>query len=104
MAGQLQPGNSIETIEESARKQLGEFYATASNYGLGNGIGLDQREAPFFRGDEARQAGSLSIDKTELNEGMTLALRVAFETEGRLILFGESYEVTPAGPNSLIKP
>jgi Xaa-Pro aminopeptidase len=104
MAGQLQPGNSIETIEESARKQLGEFYATASNYGLGNGIGLDQREAPFFSDDEARQAGSLAISETELNGGMTLALRVAFETEGRLILFGDSYEVTPAGPNSLIKP
>jgi Xaa-Pro aminopeptidase len=104
MAGQLQPGNSAETIEESARKQLGEFYATASNYGLGNGIGLDQREAPFFSEEDARQAGSLAIGESELSEGMTLALRVAFETEGRLILFGDSYEVTPAGPNSLIKP
>jgi Xaa-Pro aminopeptidase len=104
MAGQLQPGNSIETIEESARKQLGEFYATASNYGLGNGIGLDQREAPFFSEEDARQAGSIAMGESELSEGMTLALRVAFETEGRLILFGESYEVTPAGPNSLIKP
>ena len=28
---------------------------------------------------------------TLLNENMTLALRVAFETEGKLILFGDSY-------------
>jgi Xaa-Pro aminopeptidase len=104
MAAQLKPGSSVNAIEETARRQLGEFYATASNYGLGNGIGLNQWEAPFLSEDEARQAGSPAGGATELNEGMALALRIAFETEGRLILFGDSYEVTPFGPNSLVKP
>jgi Xaa-Pro aminopeptidase len=102
MATQLKPGNSVKAIEETARKQLGEFYAAASNYGLGNGIGLNQWEAPFLSEDEARQVGSPAVGATELNDNMTLALRVAFETEGKLILFGDSYEVTPDGPKSLI--
>jgi Xaa-Pro aminopeptidase len=102
MATQLKPGNSVKAIEETAGKQLGEFYATASNYGLGNGIGLNPWEAPFLSEDEARQVGSPAVGATELNDNMTLALRVAFETEGKLILFGDSYEVTPDGPKSLI--
>ncbi|HEY6364557.1 MAG TPA: M24 family metallopeptidase [Candidatus Binatia bacterium] len=102
MAAQLKPGNSIKAIEETARKQLGEFYAAASNYGLGNGIGLNQWEAPFLNEDEARQVGSPAVGATELDDNMTLALRVAFETEGKLILFGDSFEVTPDGPKSLI--
>jgi Xaa-Pro aminopeptidase len=101
MAAQLKPGNSVKAIEETARKQLGEFYATASNYGLGNGIGLNQWEAPFLNEDEARQVGSPAVGATELDDNMTLALRVAFETEGNLILFGDSYEVTSDGPKSL---
>ena len=55
MAIQLKPGNSVEVIDETA-EQVGEFYATAANYGLGNGIGLNQWEAPFFSEDEARQS------------------------------------------------
>jgi Xaa-Pro aminopeptidase len=102
MAAQLKPGNSVKAIEETARKQLGEFYAAASNYGLGNGIGLNQWEAPFLNEDEARQVGSSAVGATELNNNMTLALRVAFETERKLILFGDSYEVTPDGPKSLV--
>jgi Xaa-Pro aminopeptidase len=101
MAMQLKRGNSVKVIDETARKQLGEFYATAAKYGLGNGIGLNQWEAPFLSEDEARQVGSPSAAATLLNENMTLALRVAFETEGKLILFGDSYEVTPGGPKSL---
>jgi Xaa-Pro aminopeptidase len=102
MATQLKPGNSVKAVEETARKQLGQFYATASSYGFGNGIGLDQREAPFFSDDEARRSGSASVGAAQLNDNMTLALRVAFETEGKFILFGDSYEVTPDGPKSLI--
>ena len=101
MAVQLKRGNAIQAIDETARKQLGEFYATAANYGLGNGIGLNQWEAPFFSEDEARQVGSSSVGATLVNENMTLALRVAFETEGKLIFYGDSYEVTPDGPKSL---
>jgi Xaa-Pro aminopeptidase len=101
MAQQLKPNGAVVAIDETARKALGEFYSTASVYGLGNGIGLNQWEAPFFSEDEARQVGSSSVGSTLLNENMTLALRIAFETEGKLILFGDSYEVTPNGPKSL---
>ena len=102
MAAQLKPGNAVAAIDESARKQLGEFYATASLYGLGNGIGLNQWEAPFLSDDEARQAGSASADATALNENMALALRVTFETEGKLVLFGDSFEIMASGAVSLV--
>jgi Xaa-Pro aminopeptidase len=101
MAMQLKRGNAVEAIDETARRQLGEFYASAASYGLANGIGLNQWEAPFLSEAEARQVGSSSAGATPLNENMTLALRVAFETEGKLILFGDSYEVTSDGPKSL---
>jgi Xaa-Pro aminopeptidase len=100
MAAQLKPGSPVKAIDETARKQLGEFYAAAANYGLGNGIGLDQREAPFFIDDEPR---SSSVAATELNDNMTMALRVAFETDGKLLLFGDSYEVATGGGKSLTK-
>ena len=102
MAVQLKPSNSVKAIDEAAREQLGEFYATAAIYGLGNGIGLNQWEAPFLTEDKARQVGSLSAGASVLNENMTMALRVAFETEGKLVLFGDSYEVTADGAKSLI--
>jgi Xaa-Pro dipeptidase len=101
MAAQLKPGSAVATIDETARKQLGEFYATASVYGLGNGIGLDQWEAPFLSDDEARQMGA-EIKVSQLQQNMTLVLRVVFETEGKLIMFGDSYEVTANGSNSLL--
>lgn len=103
MAAQLQPGNAVAAIDESARKQLGEFYATAALYGVGNGIGLNQWEAPFLSDDEARQAGSPSADATALNENMALALRVTFETEGKLVLFGDSFEILANGARSLLR-
>ena len=102
MAAQLKPGDAVTAIDEVARKQLGEFYATASMYGLGNGIGLNQWEAPFLSEDDARQVGSPSVGAAVLNENMTLALRVTFESEGRLILFGDSFQVTANGPVSLL--
>ena len=101
MAMQLKPANSVKAIDQAARGRLGEFYATAAIYGLGNGIGLNQWEAPFLSEDEARQVGALSTGASVLNENMTMALRVAFETEGKLILFGDSYEVTSDGAKSL---
>ena len=102
MAAQLKAGNAVAAIDECARKHLGEFYATAALYGLGNGIGLNQWEPPFLSEDEAKEVGSLSADAGRLTENMALALRVTFETEGKLILFGDSFEVTAGGPMSLI--
>jgi hypothetical protein len=101
MARQLKRGNAVKAIDETARGELGEFYAKAAGYGLGNGIGLNQWEEPFLTEDEARQAGSSTAGADSLNENMTLALRIAFESEGKLILFGDSYEVTSDAPKSL---
>jgi len=102
MATQLRPGNEVAAIDETARKQLGEFYATASVYGFGNGIGLDQWEAPFLSEGEARQMGQETHTSGSLREGMILTLRVVFEIEGKLIVFGDTYRVTPEGPKSLL--
>jgi hypothetical protein len=33
---------------------------------------------------------------------MTLALRVTFETEGKVIIYGDSFEVTTSGAKSLL--
>jgi Xaa-Pro aminopeptidase len=101
MARQLKRGSAVKAIDETARGELGEFYAKAAGYGLGNGIGLNQWEEPFLTEDEARQAGSSTAGADSLNENMTLALRIAFESEGKLILFGDSYEVTSDAPKSL---
>jgi Xaa-Pro aminopeptidase len=102
MAAQLKPGGLVAFIDDTARKQLGEFYASAAVYGIGNGIGLNQWEAPFLNEDDARQVGSPSVGAIVLNENMTLALRVTFETEGKLILFGDSFQVTASGARSLV--
>jgi Xaa-Pro aminopeptidase len=102
MAAQLTPEIAVAAIEETARKQLGEFYTTASVYGLGHGIGLNQWEAPFINESDAREVGAPSVGATTLDENMTLALRVVIETEGKLIVFGDSFEVTAGEPRSLI--
>ena len=102
MAGQLKPGGSVAAIDETARRALGEFYATASIYGLANGIGLNQWEAPFLNEDDASQVGAASVGATILNENMTLALRVTIETERKIVLFGDSFEVTAGGARSLL--
>ena len=102
MAKQLKPKGAVAAIDETARRELGEFYATASVYGVANGIGLNQWEAPFLSEDDARQVGALSVGTTTLNEKMTVALRVTFETEDKLILFGDSFEVTASGAKSLL--
>jgi Xaa-Pro aminopeptidase len=102
MAKQLKPGGPVASIEDNGRRELGEFYATASVYGLANGIGLNQWEAPFLNESDAREVGAASVGATTLNENMTLALRVTFETEGKLILYGDSFQVTASGPKSLL--
>lgn len=103
MVNQLKPSGAVATIDETARRELGEFYGTASLYGLANGIGLNQWEAPFLNEDDAREVGAPNVDAATLNENMTLALRVALETEGRIVLFGDSFEVTPGGARSLVE-
>lgn len=102
MAACLEPGSSADKVDSVAREHLGEFYATATAYGLGNGIGLDRQEAPFLSADEARQMGVSASGSISLQPDMTLALRVIFETDGKLMLFGETYEVTPEGPRCLV--
>jgi Xaa-Pro aminopeptidase len=102
MAAELKPGGAVAAIEETARRALGEFHATAAMYGLANGIGLNQWEAPFLNEDDARQVGATFVGASILKENMTLALRVTFETEGKIVLFGDSFEVTESGAKSLL--
>lgn len=102
MAAELKPGGAVAAIDASARRALGEFYATASVYGLANGIGLNQWEAPFLNEDDARQVGAASVGAATLDESMTLALRVTYETEGKLVLFGDSFEVKANGAKSIL--
>jgi Xaa-Pro aminopeptidase len=101
MAAHLKPGSAVATIDETARRELGEFYATASLYGFGNGIGLGQWEPPFFSAEEERQM-EVGDGSRALQEDMTVALRVAFESAGKLVLFGDSFQVTSSGAVSLI--
>jgi len=102
MARQLKPGGAVAAIDEAARRALGESYPTASMYGLANGIGLNQWEAPFLNESDAREVGAAGVGATILKEPMTLALRVALESEGKMILFGDSLEVTEGGAKSLL--
>lgn len=102
MAQQLKPNGAVAAIDETARKALGEFYATASVYGLANGIGLNQWEAPFLTAIDAREVGAASVGALTLNENMTLALRATIETEGKIVLFGDSFQVTAGGARSLV--
>jgi Xaa-Pro aminopeptidase len=101
MAGKLKSNAAVAAIDDAARRELGEFYAAASVYGVANGIGLNQWEAPFLNDDDARQVGAPSVGATTLKENMTVAVRVVFETESKLVLFGDSFEVTANGGKSL---
>jgi Xaa-Pro aminopeptidase len=101
LAQQLKPNGPVAAIDDTARRELGEFYGKASVYGLANGIGLNQWEAPFLNESDARDVGSASVGATTLNEGMTLALRVVLETEGNLVIHGDSFEVASSGARSL---
>ena len=71
-------------------------------YGLANGIGLNPWEAPFLNEDDARQVGAPSVGAATLAENMTVALRVTFASDGKLILFGDSFQVTAQGSRSLL--
>jgi Xaa-Pro aminopeptidase len=102
MARQLKPNGAIAAVDNATRRQLGEFYSTAYVYGLGHGIGLNQWEAPFLSESDAREVGAASASATTINENMTLALRVAFQTEGKMVLYGDSFEVTATGARSLL--
>jgi hypothetical protein len=46
--------------------------------------------------------GAALSDAPSLQQNMTLALRVVLETEGKLILFGNTYQVSVEGPKLLI--
>ena len=97
MTRNIQPGHSPDSVDGVARQQLGDFYTTASIYGLGNGIGLDPWEAPFFDEAGAREASSVTSSPPILESDMTLAFRVAIAMEGKLVLHGDSYHLTPSG-------
>jgi Xaa-Pro aminopeptidase len=103
MAGRMKPGGAVAAIDETARKTLGESYAIATVYGLGNGIGLNQWEGPFLSESDAHQVGAASVGAVTFLENMTMALRVVCPAEGKLVLFGDSFEVTANGARSLLR-
>jgi Xaa-Pro aminopeptidase len=97
----VKAGQPAGAIEQTARQVLAEpRYATAAQYGFGQGIGLSQREAPFLTAADAREAG-VAVEPVNFAAGMTVALRVAFETGGKFVIYGDSYEVTSGGPRCL---
>jgi Xaa-Pro aminopeptidase len=102
MANQLKPNGTLAAIDQSARRELGEVYSHASMYGLANGIGLNQWEAPFLNDDDALEVRATQVGTT-LDAGMTLALRVALPADGKMILYGDTFEVTQSGANLLIR-
>lgn len=102
MAGQLKPHGVVAALEETARKELGEFYAKAALYGLANGIGLNLWEAPFLNESDAAEVGAPSVDAKTLHENMTLALRVTIDTDDGIVLYGDSFQVTGSGANTLL--
>ncbi len=102
MAQQLWPNGSVAAIDETARKELGEFYSKAAVYGLANGIGLNQWEAPFLNASDAHEVGATTVGVSTLNENMTVALRVTIESEGKIVLYGDSFQVTARGAKSLV--
>lgn len=102
MARQLKPSGAVAALDDAARKELGEFYAKAAAYGLANGIGLNQWEAPFLNEGDAAEVGAPAVDATTLNENMTLALRVTIESEGKIVMYGDSFQVTADGAKSLV--
>ena len=102
MAKQLRPNAAVAAIDETARKELGEFYAKAEVYGLANGIGLNQWEAPFLNESDAHEVGAATVGAATLNENMTLALRVTIENEGKIVLYSDSFQVTASGARSLV--
>jgi len=97
MTAITQPGKSLDGVEGVARRELGDSYTTAATYGLGNGIGLNPWEAPFFAEDEPREQIPVTQNTRILESDVTLALRVAVAAEDKLVLFGDSYHVTSSG-------
>lgn len=103
MAGQLKPNGAVAAIDQTARRQLGEFYNMAAVYGLANGIGLNQWEAPFLSETDAAEVSAPKLGAQTLNEQMTLALRVTIASEGKIVLFGDSFQVTANGARPLVE-
>jgi len=101
MARQLKPNRATADLDDIARRELGEFYASASVYGLANGIGLNQWEAPFLSEEDARQVSAHSVGASRLNENMTVALRVVIESEEKIVIYGDSFQVTAGGAKRL---
>jgi len=102
MAKQIKPNGAMAAVDETARRELGECYANAALYGLANGLGLNQWEAPFLNDSDAREVGAATVGATTLTENMTLALRAIIQSEGKIVLYGDSFQVTTGGAKPLV--
>jgi hypothetical protein len=51
---------------------------------------------------DADEVGAATVGAATLHEYMTLALRVTIESEGKIVLYGDSFQVTAGGARSLV--
>ena len=49
-----------------------------------------------------RHPAWLIVGAATLAEDMTMAMRVAIESEGKIVLYGDSFQVTTSGAKSLL--
>jgi len=101
MAAALKPGMSAAEIFQIARRELAELYPGAMTYGLGNGIGLSQWEPPFFDEGPKPEGKAAASEPATVERDMVLALRVALQAQGIVVLAGHSYQVSPDAPKTL---
>ncbi len=90
----IKPGKAAaEFYRESIARIRINAGGYTSDYGLGDGIGLSCREAPFLDGEDA----------TPLSEGMCLSLRMAVPDEKNgAVMIGNTICLTAAGPELLV--
>ncbi len=100
MSAALAPAKSTAEVVAIAREQLGEHYAAATMYGLGNGIGLSQWEFPFIA-EEPEYSMEYNFTAASLEKDIPVALRVGFEADGVFVLSGDSYRITSDGARAL---
>jgi len=94
VADDMKPGRPAADF---CRKATGDIRARAggyiSDYGLGDGIGLSCREAPFLDGR----------DNTPLSEGMSFSLHMVIpDAQTGAIMIGNTICITAAGPELMI--
>ncbi len=94
LAVAIEPGKAAaEFYREAIDRIQTNAGGCISDYGLGDGVGLSCREAPFLDGKDA----------TPFSEGMCLSLRMAIpDKKTGAIMIGNTICLTAAGPELLV--